>query len=76
MRVRCLEAHELLAHLQAFSCLPGEAELERLPRLFTEDATMAEAAVGGGRSGEQESAGLRVLSTRPGAAALGRVNHT
>jgi hypothetical protein len=45
MRVRCLEALELLGYLQAFSCLPGESELGRLPRLFTDDATMAEAAV-------------------------------
>ena len=49
MRVRCLEAQELLGYLQAFSCLPGPGDLERLPRIFTDDATMAEAAVGGAR---------------------------
>lgn len=47
MRVRCLEALELITYLQAFSCLPSATDLGQLPRLFTDDSTMAEAAVGG-----------------------------
>jgi hypothetical protein len=46
MRVRCLEALELMSYLQAFSVLPSDADFGPLPRLFTDDATMAEAAVG------------------------------
>ncbi|KAI8464865.1 MAG: exocyst complex component Sec10-domain-containing protein [Monoraphidium minutum] len=44
MRVRCLEAQELIGYLQAFSTLPGADGLGRLPRIFTDDGTMAEAA--------------------------------
>lgn len=44
-RARCLEAQELLAYLQAFSCLASEADFDaRLPALFSDPQTMAEAA--------------------------------
>jgi len=46
MRVRCLEALEIMTYLQAFSCLASGADLGKLPKLFTDDATMPEAAVG------------------------------
>lgn len=50
VRVRCLEAQELVAHLHAFSCHSAGADFSKLPALFTNDATLAEAAVrvGGG----------------------------
>lgn len=48
VRLRCLEAQELVAHLQAFSCHSGGNDFRQLPSLFTNDATLAEAAVGGG----------------------------
>lgn len=72
--MRCLEGMELLSHLQAFSVLPSEGELSRLPRLFTDDATMAEAAVrrGGDEAraafcGGREPRRARGLSWRRGA---------
>eukprot|EP00878_Enallax_costatus_P010221 GHUV01010669.1.p1 GENE.GHUV01010669.1~~GHUV01010669.1.p1 ORF type:complete len:200 (+),score=45.51 GHUV01010669.1:647-1246(+) len=47
LRVRCLEAQELIAHLQAFSCHTAADDFSRLPPLFTNDATLMEAAVSG-----------------------------
>ncbi|KAF8067429.1 SEC10a [Scenedesmus sp. PABB004] len=45
LRVRCLEAQELIAHLQAFSCHAApDGDWGKLPPLFTNDATFAEAA--------------------------------
>lgn len=45
VRLRCLEAQELVCHLQAFSCHGGGTDFRQLPSLFTNDATLAEAAV-------------------------------
>lgn len=46
LRSRCLEAQELIAHLQAFSChTAGEDDFSKLPALFTNEATLMEAAV-------------------------------
>ncbi|GBF98327.1 hypothetical protein Rsub_10990, partial [Raphidocelis subcapitata] len=78
MRVRCLEGVELLTHLQAFSVLPGEGDLSRLPRLFTDDATMAEAAAVSRRllalTGDVAASGARgktAAQEGPAAAAAG-----
>jgi hypothetical protein len=45
LRVRCLEAQELISHLQAFSCHSAGEDFSKLPPIFTNDATLAEAAV-------------------------------
>eukprot|EP00775_Hariotina_reticulata_P013513 gene13513-13638_t len=44
LRMRCLEAQELVSHLQAFSCHTGGEDFSQLPPIFTNQATMAEAA--------------------------------
>jgi hypothetical protein len=46
MRARALEAQELIAYLQSFSTLQKD-EYGTLPPLFTKEATLREAAVGG-----------------------------
>jgi hypothetical protein len=45
LRLRCLEAQELISHLQAFSCHSAGEDFSKLPPIFTNDATLAEAAV-------------------------------
>lgn len=45
LRLRCLEAQELISHLQAFSCHSAGEDFSKLPAIFTNDATLAEAAV-------------------------------
>lgn len=47
MRLRCLEAQELICHLQTFSCHSAGSDFSKLPSIFTNDATLAEAAVSG-----------------------------
>lgn len=47
LRLRCLEAQELISHLQAFSCHSAGEDFSKLPAIFTNDATLAEAAVSG-----------------------------
>lgn len=47
VRVRCLEAQELVGHLQTFSCHSAGSDFSKLPAIFTNDATLAEAAVSG-----------------------------
>eukprot|EP00879_Flechtneria_rotunda_P021220 GHRR01022353.1.p1 GENE.GHRR01022353.1~~GHRR01022353.1.p1 ORF type:complete len:769 (+),score=323.78 GHRR01022353.1:155-2461(+) len=44
LRLKCLEAQELVSHLQAFSCHTAGADFSRLPGIFTNDATLPEAA--------------------------------
>lgn len=45
VRLRCLEAQELIGHLQTFSCHSAGSDFSKLPPIFTNDATLAEAAV-------------------------------
>jgi hypothetical protein len=45
VRLRCLEAQELICHLQTFSCHSAGSDFSKLPGIFTNDATLAEAAV-------------------------------
>lgn len=45
VRLRCLEAQELIGHLQTFSCHSAGNDFSKLPSIFTNDATLAEAAV-------------------------------
>lgn len=47
VRLRCLEAQELICHLQTFSCHSAGSDFSKLPSIFTNDATLAEAAVSG-----------------------------
>lgn len=44
VRLRCLEAQELICHLQTFSCHSAGSDFSKLPGIFTNDATLAEAA--------------------------------
>lgn len=44
-RLRCLEAQELIHHLQTFSCHSAGGDFSKLPPIFTNDATLGEAAV-------------------------------
>ena len=62
VRLRCLEAQELIGHLQTFSCHSAGSDFSKLPPIFTNDATLAEAAVSVAlMHGPPPSAALRPL---------------
>ncbi|WIA33366.1 hypothetical protein OEZ86_006503 [Tetradesmus obliquus] len=92
LRLRCLEAQELISHLQAFSCHSAGEDFSKLPAIFTNDATLAEAAAVSRRlvqlAGEvaaaqqrskaaSSSGAPRAAAAKPGkAGGIGSVEHT